>query len=158
MKKGFTLIELLIVIGILAVLGTLAVVMLDPAELVREARDAQRLSDLRVVKSAIDFFIVERNPADLNAAQPGTCTLGGSAFPAWRASIPNLTENQQPFVNPFVPVSGPVGSSNPAPPAIDQTPQNINAINGTGWVPINFNLLGAQTPFPRLPVDPLNKL
>lgn len=39
-RKGFTLIELLIVIGILAVLATAVIMVLNPAELLKQARDS----------------------------------------------------------------------------------------------------------------------
>ncbi len=54
-KKGFTLIELLIVIGILAILATLTILVLNPAQLFAQARDSQRLGDLRTLQSAITY-------------------------------------------------------------------------------------------------------
>lgn len=57
MKKGFTLIELLIVIGILAILATTVVLVLNPAQLLAQARDSQRISDLSSVKSAIALYL-----------------------------------------------------------------------------------------------------
>ena len=59
MKKGFTLLELLIVIGILAILATVLIAVINPAELLRRARDTQRLSDLDALRSAISLFIVD---------------------------------------------------------------------------------------------------
>jgi prepilin-type N-terminal cleavage/methylation domain-containing protein len=44
-KAGFTLIELLIVIGILAILATVVVLVLNPTEMFKQARDSQRLSE-----------------------------------------------------------------------------------------------------------------
>ncbi|MDD4931154.1 MAG: prepilin-type N-terminal cleavage/methylation domain-containing protein, partial [Candidatus Colwellbacteria bacterium] len=44
--KSFTLVELLIVIAILAVLAAAVVVVLNPAELLAQARDSQRSTDL----------------------------------------------------------------------------------------------------------------
>jgi prepilin-type N-terminal cleavage/methylation domain-containing protein len=41
--KGFTLIELLIVIAILAILATAVVLVLNPAQILAQARDAQRI-------------------------------------------------------------------------------------------------------------------
>lgn len=62
-KKGFTLLELLIVIGILAILSTTVVLVINPAELLAKARDSQRISDLNTVKTAIAYYITEKgNP------------------------------------------------------------------------------------------------
>ena len=58
-KKGFTLLELLIVIGILAILSTTVVLVINPAELLKKARDSQRLSDLSTLKTAIAYYITE---------------------------------------------------------------------------------------------------
>ena len=45
-RKGFTLIELLIVIAVIAILAVIVVLTLNPAELLRQSRDADRLSDM----------------------------------------------------------------------------------------------------------------
>jgi prepilin-type N-terminal cleavage/methylation domain-containing protein len=58
-KKGFTLLELLIVIGILAILSTTIVLVINPAELLKKARDSQRISDLNTVKTAIAYYVTE---------------------------------------------------------------------------------------------------
>ena len=55
--KGFTLLELLIVIGILAVLAATVTVVLNPAQLLAQARDGQRLADLNGVRSAIALYL-----------------------------------------------------------------------------------------------------
>lgn len=57
MKKGFTLIELLIVIAILAILAVAAIIALNPAQLLAQARDSQRLSDLSAIQSAINLYL-----------------------------------------------------------------------------------------------------
>lgn len=66
-QKGFTLIELLVVIAIIGLLSTLAVISLSTAR--GKARDAQRLSDVRQMGTAIDLE---------DASTPGTA-LGGCA-------------------------------------------------------------------------------
>ena len=52
-KKGFTLIELLIVIAIIAILGAVVFVALDPLTRFRDTRDARRWSDITAVLNAI---------------------------------------------------------------------------------------------------------
>ena len=59
MKKGFTLLELLIVIGILAILSTTMIIVINPAELLKKARDSQRMSDLNTMKTTIAYYITE---------------------------------------------------------------------------------------------------
>ena len=58
-KKGFTLLELLIVIGILSILSTTIVLVINPAQLLKKARDSQRISDLNTMKTAIAYYITE---------------------------------------------------------------------------------------------------
>ena len=60
-KKGFTLIELLIVIGILAILIAAVVVVLNPAQLLKQARDSQRMSDVGSLESAINLYLATVN-------------------------------------------------------------------------------------------------
>jgi prepilin-type N-terminal cleavage/methylation domain-containing protein len=71
-KKGFTLIELLIVIGILAILATTVVLVLNPAQLVAQARDTQRVSDLNTLKSAIAIYLSTADSPSLTAGPYST--------------------------------------------------------------------------------------
>lgn len=57
--KGFTLIELLIVIAVLAILSTAVVLVLNPAEILRQGRDSTRLSDLAALNSALSLFLAD---------------------------------------------------------------------------------------------------
>ena len=72
MKKGFTLIELVIVIGILAILATVVVLVLNPAQLLAQARDSQRMSDLGSVKSAIALYLSTYTSPTLGTQQRAT--------------------------------------------------------------------------------------
>jgi len=90
MRKGFTLIELLIVIGILAILATTVVLVLNPAQLLAETRDVQRLTDLDTIRSAINLY-------STSAALPTfpdtwRCTLSPVAAPCALATAPLATD------------------------------------------------------------------
>ncbi|KKS82838.1 MAG: hypothetical protein UV58_C0004G0011 [Candidatus Wolfebacteria bacterium GW2011_GWC1_43_10] len=69
-KRGFTLIELLIVIGILSVLTAAVVVVLNPAELLAQARDTQRMSDLDAIRSTLSLYLSTATTTDFSSAGP----------------------------------------------------------------------------------------
>jgi prepilin-type N-terminal cleavage/methylation domain-containing protein len=72
--KGFTLIELIIVIGIIAVLGTVSVLALNPAQLFAQARDTTRITDFASIQSAVALYL-----SSATAPTMGTtpyCTVG----------------------------------------------------------------------------------
>jgi prepilin-type N-terminal cleavage/methylation domain-containing protein len=75
MRRGFTLIELLIVIGILAILAVVVILVLNPAQLLAQARDTQRISDLNSVKSAIGLYLTSTSSPSLGTT--ATCTASG---------------------------------------------------------------------------------
>lgn len=60
-KKGFTLIELLIVIGVVGVLATGIVLVLNPQTQLAKARDAKRKSDLENIQKALELFYNDKN-------------------------------------------------------------------------------------------------
>lgn len=53
-KKGFTLLEMLIVLGIIAVIITIASVAYSSAQ--KKSRDSRRQSDLKAVQSAMEQY------------------------------------------------------------------------------------------------------
>lgn len=129
MKKGFTLLELLIVIGILAILATTVTVVLNPAELLRQARDSQRLGDLRSVHAALGMFAATATTTPLFTATT-TCTAIGAP-------------------NPFN--GGSCGFNN------NTSVIGVGAqATSTGWVNVNFALVSGGSPLSRLPIDPIN--
>jgi len=128
MKKGFTLIELLIVIGILAILATATVLVLNPAQLFAQARDSQRVSDLATLRSAISFYLATVSGPDMDGA--GTC---GTNY--W-GTVASATENF---------TGAPTQSANVG-----------TVVDGAGWVPVNFTTVPGGSPLSVLPNDPVN--
>lgn len=128
-KQGFTLLELLIVIAIIAVLSTVVVLLLNPGEYLKQTRDSQRLNDLDSLRNALNLFLY--NATSTNPL--GTCPSGG------RCTF-NPGAGNGPFVNATC--SSPIATS--------------TAVNGTGWVDVNFSGLSVGSPLARLPMDPSN--
>ncbi len=88
--KGFTLLELLIVIAILAVLATITVLILNPNQLLKNSRNAKRISDLEVINKALQNYNLD------NGAYPDTNGKWRSQCGAWGSYsatnvIPGLT-------------------------------------------------------------------
>ena len=89
-KKGFTLVELLIVIGILAILVAAVVVVLNPAQLLAQARDGQRMSDLDAVRSAINLYMTTASSVAFTATTTLTATTTGAPA-TWTGAVVNAS-------------------------------------------------------------------
>jgi prepilin-type N-terminal cleavage/methylation domain-containing protein len=125
MSRGFTLLELLIVIGILAILSTTMILVINPAEMLRKARDSQRISDLNNLKSAISLYLTDVLSPNVGAsntiythmtsgASLSTCISGASTVSSSTARV----------------------------------------ITGSGWIPISFSSITGGSPISAEPIDP----
>ena len=127
--KGFTLIELLVVLAIVAVLSVVVILTLNPAELLRQSRDSNRLSDLATMKSAISLYLVDvslpsiGNPANCYVSF-ATTTLGCGIFTVGTATSSSAANNRK--------------------------------VDGSGWIPVNFTSISSGAPLGNLPIDPAN--
>lgn len=79
--RGFTLIELLIVIGILAVLATVVVLVINPAQLFAQARDSRRLHDMQEIVSAIGHYQLATGDYNLQGTGEYGESEGGAVPP-----------------------------------------------------------------------------
>ncbi len=140
-QKGFTLIELLVVIAIIAILAVVVVLTLNPAELLRQARDSNRISDFATLKSSLGLY-----EEDVSSTQLGTY---GILYTSQTAGTLNITTTY-------------IGTSTPGNWGYLSTSVNTvtssasRAVNGTGWLPVNFSAISSGAPIGSLPVDPVN--
>ncbi len=149
-RKAFTLIELLVVIAIIAVLSVVVILSLNPAELLRQSRDSNRVSDMATLKSAISLYL----------ADVSTPTLG--TYPTCYTSL---------YATPFEAiassgVSGTAGVSTSscavwlpttvATTAVITSVGSARGVSGSGWIPVNLTLISSGAPIGSWPVDPVN--
>jgi len=130
-QKGFTLIELLVVIGIVAILSVVLVLTLNPAQLLRQARDSTRISDFATLKAALTLYLAD--VASPSLGTDGTCYAYASSTVTSSGCggryVQNLTTS---------------------------TASTSRAVTGGGWIPVNFGAISSGAPISIEPVDPIN--
>ena len=131
---GFTLLELIIVIGIVGVLASVVVLVINPIELLNRARDGTRIQDLQSVNDAIKLY-------DVNGGTSfGTSSTVYISIPDTSATCANLTLPTPPSGWSYACV----------------TEANLQDVDGTGWIPVDFVSIPGGSPIPKLPTDPTN--
>ncbi|MDP3947341.1 MAG: type II secretion system protein [bacterium] len=131
---GFTLVELLIVIGIIAALSSFTLLILNPAEMLRQARDSTRMVDTQTINKALGLYE----------------TMGGSSFGSASTvyvSIPDTSATCSSLGLPSLP-SGWAYSC--------KTTALYRKVDGTGWIPVNFTSVPGGSNLSVLPIDPIN--
>ena len=140
-RKAFTLIELLVVIGIVAALAVVVVLLLNPGEMVAEARDSNRSSDMSTLSRAISIYQEDQ--------------IGGSIGTASTTyiSIPDPTATTTAGTN-----CASMGLPSLSNGLVYHCPASSTYRNtdSTGWIPVNFNTVTISPPLTVLPVDPIN--
>jgi prepilin-type N-terminal cleavage/methylation domain-containing protein len=140
-KKGFTLIELLVVIAIIAILAVVVILTLNPAELLRQSRDSQRVSDLSTLKSAVSLYLVDSTTNTSIA----TSSFGYAAcYVSSLSGLGTTTANCGVFTNTYTPNE------------VSTTAALYRKNTGQGWLPVNFSQISYGSPLGVLPVDPIN--
>lgn len=132
-QKSFTLVELLIVIGVIAVLTTAVIVALNPLDYLKQARDAQRVSDLDSINKAL---LVLESQGYTSFGNPNTVYV----------SIPDTSSTCANLGLPSLPSGWSYRCV---------TQANLQRIDGNGWIPVNFSQSRALS-FSKLPIDPIN--
>jgi type II secretory pathway pseudopilin PulG len=139
-RASFTLIEILVTIAIVAIVSVVIVLTLNPAQLLKQTRDSNRLSDLQTLNKAISLFETD---------QPGG-SLGNASTTYFSIIDPTATTTAGTLCE---------GTGLPSPPlgwtyrcAASSTLRNTD---GTGWVPVNFDQMNFRA-IASIPVDPIN--
>ena len=136
-RKAFTLIELLIVIGILAVLATTVLLVINPAQLVKQSRDANRITEINQINKALLLFqgfggssSAMGNSNTIYISLPDTDSQCGSYYGQLTATTTGWNYHCS-------------------------TSANYRNIDGTGWIPVDLTSIqsSAGTLFSNLPVD-----
>ncbi|RJQ29866.1 type II secretion system protein [Candidatus Parcubacteria bacterium] len=144
-NKGFTLIELLVVIAIVAVLSAAVIITLNPAELLRQTRDSNRISDMSTIKTAMALYL-----ADVSTSTIADANAGARCYVSLRVGPAPASPN----------CGGRFGSGGVT--STSTTPDNVD---GTGWVGNTtavvgggptLSLITGGSPISAWPVDPTN--
>ncbi len=135
-KRGsFTLIELLVVLALVAILSVVVIMALNPGELLKQARDSNRFSDLSTINTALNLF-----SADVSTGSMGTPTVV-------YVSIPDISSTCANLGLPTLPTGWQYNCV---------TTANLRKTDGTGWIPVNFQKISSNSPISQLPIDPIN--
>lgn len=152
--KGFTLLELLIVVSIIAILSVALVVILDPSEALKKSRDAQRISDMNTMKTALGLYLTSTSTPYLGSA---TSTAGCRANlgTAWAAASGHkifYSYNAAPGTITDADLDGGTGAT------LGYSTTTPSVTDGTGWIPVNFDSLTGGSPISNIPLDPINTI
>jgi prepilin-type N-terminal cleavage/methylation domain-containing protein len=134
-NKGFTLIELLIAIALIAILETAVILVFNPVELLKKARDGIRLSNLKNINTVLAL-------AQFDNVSMGSSSVVYVSLPSDNSDCSDLS----------LPRPLPDGWS-----YYCSNSTNYQKPDGTGWIPIDFSSLSAfKIPISILPTDPIN--
>jgi prepilin-type N-terminal cleavage/methylation domain-containing protein len=134
-KDSFTLIELLVVIAVLAVLSVVVILALNPAQLLRQARDSNRLSDFDTLRKSISLYVLDTSDNFVATDTTVYVSLPDANADCSSYNLPILTSPWQYRCS---------------------SEENYRKVDGTGWIPVNFNSMPSGEPLHSLPIDPSN--
>lgn len=139
-RSGFTIVELLIVIAVIAVLSVVTIIVINPAQLLAQGRDSNRISDMTNLANAIALYQQEFNGV------PGSANVVYVSIPD-KAATSTAGDQCQGLGLPTLP---------PGYTYQCGATSTYLRTNGTGWIPANFQNMTPIPPFSALPDDPTN--
>ena len=156
-NEGFTLLELLLVVLIMALLAVFLYLTINPVEISKRLRDSQRMSDLATLKKAIGFYQVNKSHPFFAGTDNAACK-GTLNDPNWQTtdyiyySYPSDGAGAEITAKTLDGMTFTIGGAHQVPST------NLYAVDGVGWLPINFLTLAGGSPISKLPVDPINSI
>ena len=147
-NTGFALVELLVVIAIIAVLAVVVILTLNPSGLLQESRDANRISDMATLRSAISLYLADVVP--VNTGSSSVCYVSENISTTIQVPI-SATQSTTVRTASTSCASWFVSS-------ITSTFSNSRSSTGAGWIPINFAAISAGAPFATEPIDPTDNI
>lgn len=142
--RGFTLIELIITVAILAILISIVVVALNPAEQLQRARDARRIADLDALKTSFNLYLAQAT-GTINLSgdsTPNNRCVGGAGTDTVFANSIGATDLQG-----LVAIATSTGQTVAA-----SAPVTLS----TSWLPALLGSTPGGSPLSNLPLDPTN--
>jgi prepilin-type N-terminal cleavage/methylation domain-containing protein len=143
-SSAFTLIELLVVIAIISILAIVVVLVLNPGQLLAQARDSSRLQDLSSLQSALGYYVTD---ASIN----GSVSIGAPLTVYVSLPDQSATSSQgdqcQGLGLPSLPTPYTYHCS---------ASSTSRLVDGSGWIPVNMKALTQGPPLGSLPIDPVN--
>lgn len=128
-------------IAIIAILAVVVVLTLNPAELLRQSRDANRVSDMATLQSALNLYVTDQ-------AGASSFSLGNTANTGISVPDPAATST-----NACGSLGLPSFTSGSWQCSATST---YRSINSAGWIPVNLTSISSGNPVSNLPVDPVN--
>lgn len=159
-NQGFTLLELLIVIAIIAILSVILILVLDPSETLKKSRDAQRMSDLATIKTALGLYSTSVTSPYMAGSASNTGCKGDSGVATWKAGEDQIYYSY-PSDAPGAAITDKVLDGTTFTTTfggLQATNANLALTNGTGWLPVNLSGLPGGSPISNLPIDPINTM
>jgi prepilin-type N-terminal cleavage/methylation domain-containing protein len=133
-QKGFTLIELIVTIAILAIILTIVVVAINPAEQLSRSRDAKRVADLDSVKTAITLYLAQATTTVVMGSDSGGTGCTDHATKRYYMGRSTTTSTPAGFTT--------------------STPTSTQTVGASGWMPARMDQTPGGAAIPVLPVDP----
>ena len=139
-RFAFTLIELLVVIAVIAILSIVVVLTLNPAQLLMQSRDSNRLSDLALMNTAVGTYAAE-----------GGNSLGSSNLVYVSVPDPLATSTAGDQCQGLGLPAAPSGTTYQC--SSSSTCRNVN---GSGWIPVSLSSMAGGSPISEWPEDPID--